>query len=86
MGLACSYVGSKFKLGGRGEGHELSGALLDTEGALSNIIWILFDYIFFRLNIHKKGTFHPVQNVVEHMPPRLAHAPRFLRPPVPTPC
>ena len=32
--------------------------------APSNIIWILtvFDYIFFRLNIHKKGTFHPFQN------------------------
>ena len=41
-------------------GHELSGVLLDTERAPSNIIWILFDYIFFRLNIHKKGTFQNV--------------------------
>ena len=39
-------VGSKFKLGGGG--HKLSGVLLDTESAPSNIIWILFDYIFFR--------------------------------------
>ena len=32
-----------------GGGHELSGALLDMERAPSNIIWILFDYVFFRI-------------------------------------
>ena len=42
-------------------GYKLSGALLDTERAPSNIIWILFDYILFISN--KKGTFHPFQNV-----------------------
>ena len=40
-------------------GNELLEALLDTERAPSNVIWILFDYIY----IHKKGTFHPFQNV-----------------------
>ena len=38
-------IGSKFKLGG-GE-HKLSGALLYTGMAPSNIIWTLCDYIFF---------------------------------------
>ena len=30
---------------------QVSGSLLDAERAPSNIIWILFDYIFFRIKI-----------------------------------
>ena len=48
-------VGSRFKFGGGG--HELSGALLDTERAPSNIIWTLFEYILYIL-LNKNGTFH----------------------------
>ena len=56
MFVSDSDVGNKFKFvcgvgwGCDWVGHELSGALLHTERALSNIIWILFDYIFFRIN------------------------------------
>ena len=84
IGLQCLYiyikasgVGSKFKLR-RGGGHELSGEFLNTERAPSNIIWILFDYIFFRI---KRALFILFKMLGgKGMGARAPHTPRFLRP------
>ena len=72
--LRISSVGSKFKLGGGG--HEHSGPLLDTGRAPSNIIWILFDYIFFRI---KRAPFILIKMLGEgEGGGTCPHSPRFL--------
>ena len=63
-----------------GGGTSSSGEFLDTERAPSNIIWTLFDYIFFRI---KRALFI----LFKMLGGGLGLCPRFLRPipPVPTP-
>ena len=72
--LICRYLGNPFSKCVTWGGHKLSGARLDTEKAPSNIIWILFDYIFFRI----KRALFILFKILDTCPP--PHAP-----PVPTP-
>ena len=67
-----SGVGSKFKLGEGGrerEAQAFRGTFGYGKGTLKYYMDTIWRYIIW-LNIHKKGTFHPFQNVgVGHIPP-----------------